>query len=132
MKPITTCCFYVPGNSARSIMAEADSELSGEAQFRAYSAGSHPSGTVRPEALRQLELAHIPTAGLRSKAWNEFSQARCAEFGFCFHGLRQRCQGSLSDMARSTHDGTLGRSDPAAVEGSERREACFSRRFLRS
>jgi arsenate reductase (thioredoxin) len=65
--------FLCTGNSARSIMAEAILNSKGHANFTAYSAGSHPSGTVRPEALRQLEMAHLPTEGLRSKAWDEFS-----------------------------------------------------------
>src|SRR5215469_3570706 len=65
--------FLCTGNSARSIMAEAILNFKGRTNFTAYSAGSHPSGAVRQEALRQLEAAHIPTAGLRSKLWDEFS-----------------------------------------------------------
>ena len=60
--------FLCTGNSARSIMAEAILNSKGRPNFTAYSAGSHPSGTVRPEALRQLEMAHMPTEGLRSKS----------------------------------------------------------------
>src|SRR5215472_1516866 len=63
--------FLCTGNSA--IMAEAILNFKGRTNFTAYSAGSHPSGAVRQEALRQLEAAHIPTAGLRSKLWDEFS-----------------------------------------------------------
>lgn len=66
--------FLCTGNSARSIMAEGILNFKGRPNFTAYSAGSHPSGTVRPEALRQLEIAHIPTAGPRSKSWDEFAQ----------------------------------------------------------
>jgi arsenate reductase len=63
--------FLCTGNSARSIIAEAILNFKGRPNFTAYSAGSHPSGTVRPEAIRQLEAAHIPTQGLRSKLPSE-------------------------------------------------------------
>ena len=65
--------FLCTGNSARSIMAEAITNQKGHPTFTAYSAGSHLSGSVRPEALRQLEAADLPTAGLRSKSWDEFA-----------------------------------------------------------
>ena len=76
--------FLCTGNSARSIMAEALLNFKGKPTFTAYSAGSHPSGKVRPEALRQLESAHIPTNNLRSKPWDEFSQPGAPKLDFVF------------------------------------------------
>ena len=76
--------FLCTGNSARSIMAEAILNLKGRPNFTAYSAGSHPSGAVRPEALQQLEIAHLPTQGLRSKAWEEFSRPGSPHLDFVF------------------------------------------------
>jgi protein-tyrosine-phosphatase len=64
--------FLCTGNSARSILSEAILNHKAQGRFRAFSAGSHPSGKIRPEALHQLELAGIPTEGLRSKSWDEF------------------------------------------------------------
>ena len=58
--------FLCTGNSARSIMAEAILNRKSSGNFTAYSAGSHPSGSPRPEALHQLESAGISTTGLRS------------------------------------------------------------------
>jgi len=76
--------FLCTGNSARSIMAEAILNYKGKPTFAAYSAGSHPSGKVRPEALQELERARLPSAGLRSKAWDEFSRAGAPELHFVF------------------------------------------------
>ena len=59
--------FLCTGNSARSIMAEAILSHKGRPTFAAYSAGSHASGIVRPEALKQIEMAGFSTNGLRSK-----------------------------------------------------------------
>ena len=76
--------FLCTGNSARSIMAEAILNFKGRPNFSAYSAGSHPAGRVRPEALRQLETARIPTEGLRSKSWSEFSVPGAPQLDFVF------------------------------------------------
>lgn len=65
--------FLCTGNSARSIMAEAVLNQLAPAGFKAYSAGSHPKGTVHRYALEVLRDAHYPTAGLRSKSWEEFT-----------------------------------------------------------
>ncbi len=76
--------FLCTGNSARSILAEGILNHKGKDRFRAYSAGSHPAGRVRPEALKQLEFAGIPTEGLRSKSWDEFGGADAPAMNFVF------------------------------------------------
>ena len=76
--------FLCTGNSARSIMAEAIMNYKGAPRFTAYSAGSHPTGAVRPEALKQLEFAHVPAEGLRSKSWDEFARPNAVPMDFVF------------------------------------------------
>jgi len=76
--------FLCTGNSARSIMAEAIMNRKGFPNFAAYSAGSHPKGAVRPEALRQIEEAKLPTTGLRTKDWSEFAKPGAPQMDFVF------------------------------------------------
>jgi len=76
--------FLCTGNSARSIMARSDYEEEGLPNFTAYSAGSHPSGTVRPEAIQQLEKAGLSTDNVRSKSWDEFSGPSAPPLHFVF------------------------------------------------
>jgi arsenate reductase (thioredoxin) len=113
--------FLCTGNSARSIMAEAIVNHKGTPNFTAYSAGSHPSGAVRPEALRQLEVAHLPTKGLRSKAWNEFSRpgAPALHFVFtvCDHAAKEVCP-IWPGQPMTAHWSV---PDPGAVHGQPRK-----------
>ncbi len=76
--------FLCTGNSARSIMAEATLNQRGRGAFTAFSAGSHPSGKVRPEALEQLRSAKISTEGLRSKSWEGFAKPESPQMDFIF------------------------------------------------
>ncbi len=80
--------FLCTGNSARSIMAEAIMNRKGGRTFTAYSAGSHPSGAVRPEAIKQLSPRICPPTHA-SKSWDEFTP-RLTAAEFCLHRLRQR------------------------------------------
>ena len=111
--------FLCTGNSARSIMAEAILNAKGEPTFTAYSAGSHPSGRVRPEALRQLELAKVPTEGLRSKSWDEFALSDAPKLNFvltvCDNAAKEVCP-LWPGQPTSAH---WGIPDPASVQGSE-------------
>jgi arsenate reductase len=76
--------FLCTGNSARSILAESLMNHWGRGRFKGYSAGSFPKGTVHPYALDLLHLLHLPTAGLRSKSWDEFAQPGAPVMDFVF------------------------------------------------
>jgi arsenate reductase (thioredoxin) len=110
--------FLCTGNSARSIMAEAILNHKGKPVFTAYSAGSHPSGTVRPEALQRLELSHVPTTGLRSKSWDEFSRPGAPEMNFVFTVCDQAAKETCPLWPGQPMPAHWGISDPAAVKGS--------------
>jgi arsenate reductase (thioredoxin) len=110
--------FLCTGNSARSIMAEAILNHKGEPILTAYSAGSHPSGTVRPEALTQLELAHIPTTGLRSKSWDEFAQPGTHEMHFVFTVCDNAAKETCPIWPGHPMTAHWGVPDPAAVKGN--------------
>ena len=111
--------FLCTGNSARSIMAEAILNFKGRPNFTGYSAGSHPSGAVRTEALKQLELAHLPTQGLRSKAWEEFSRPGSPHLDFVFTVCDNAAQEVCPVWPGQPMTAHWGVPDPAAVRGSQ-------------
>ncbi|GAC1435723.1 MAG: arsenate reductase ArsC [Acidobacteriaceae bacterium] len=110
--------FLCTGNSARSILAEAILNHRANGRFTGFSAGSHPSGAVRPEALKQLASAGIPTEGLRSKSWDEFSANDAPTMHFIF----TVCDNAANEVCPlwPGHPITAhwGIADPAAVKGT--------------
>jgi arsenate reductase len=109
--------FLCTGNSARSIMAEAILNQMGKPVFTAYSAGSHPSGTVRPEALKEIERAGIPTTGLRSKNWDEFARPGAPEMHFVFTVCDNAAKETCPLWPGQPMTAHWGVPDPAAVQG---------------
>jgi arsenate reductase len=119
MKTHYNVLFLCTGNSARSIMAEGILNQKGGPRFTAYSAGSHPSGAVRPEALRQLAAAHISTGGFRSKSWEEFSRPGAPELDFVFTVCDSAAKEVCPIWPGQPMTAQWGVPDPAAVRGTE-------------
>jgi arsenate reductase (thioredoxin) len=118
MSPHYNVLFLCTGNSARSIMAEAILNGKRNPHFTAYSAGSFPSGVVRPEALRQLELAGLPTAGARSKSWEEFAKPDAPRMNFVFTVCDSAAKEVCPIWPGHPITAHWGVADPAAVTGS--------------
>jgi arsenate reductase (thioredoxin) len=110
--------FLCTGNSARSIMAEAIMNHKGRPNFTAFSAGSHPSGAVRPEAIAELESARLPTNGLRSKSWDEFSEPDAPKLDFVFTVCDNAAKEVCPFWPGQPLTAHWGVPDPAAVRGT--------------
>jgi arsenate reductase len=119
MPPPYNVLFLCTGNSARSIMAEAIMNEKGKPNFVGYSAGSHPSGKVRLEALRELEAAQLPTSGLRSKSWEEFARPGAPRLDFVFTVCDNAANEVCPVWPGQPMTAHWGVPDPAAVQGSE-------------
>ena len=122
--------FLCTGNSARSILAEAYLNSAGQGRFSAHSAGSHPAGKVNPYALELLEKNRLPTAGLRSKNWDEFARAGAPKLDFVFTVCDNAAGETCPVWPGQPITAHWGVADPAAVQGTdaEKRKA-FLRAF---
>jgi arsenate reductase len=110
--------FLCTGNSARSIMAEAILRHKGRGAFTAYSAGSHPSGKVRPEALQQINSAGLSTEGLCSKSWDEFAAPNAPPIHFIFTVCDNAANEVCPIWPGQPITAHWGVADPAAVQGT--------------
>jgi arsenate reductase len=118
-------------NSARSIMVEAIMNQKGKPIFGAYSAGSQPSGSVRPEALKQLEIAKIPTTDLRSKDWQVFAQPDAPPLPFVFTVCDKTASEVCPGWPGQPITAYSGIPDPAIVNGTDEEiELAFRDSFM--
>ena len=126
--------FLCTHNSARSLMAEAhlNSPAVNKGRFRAYSAGSMPSGKPNPFALAQIRNVGLPAEGVRSKSWDEFARpgAPVMDFVFtvCDHAANEVCP-VWPGQPVTAH---WGIPDPSSVEGSdEKKGRAFAQAFMK-
>jgi arsenate reductase len=110
--------FLCTGNSARSIMAEGILNGKKDPHFTAYSAGSFPSGKVRPEAVKQLKSAGLPTEGAQSKSWDEFAKAGAPAMNFVFTVCDNAAKEVCPIWPGQPMTAHWGVADPAAVSGT--------------
>lgn len=110
--------FLCTGNSARSIMAEAIMNRKGAPNFTAYSAESHPSGVVRPEALRQIESAGLPIDGLYSKSWDEYTKPAAPVMNFVFTVCDNAAKEICPVWPGQPMTAHWGIPDPVSVKGT--------------
>jgi arsenate reductase len=111
--------FLCTGNSARSIIAEAILNRSGQGTFRAYSAGSQPKGQVNPHTIMLLQGLGYGTAGFRSKSWSEFAQAGAPAFDFVFTVCDNAASEACPVWPGQPMTAHWGIPDPAEAKGSD-------------
>jgi len=111
--------FLCTGNSARSIMGEAILNALRKDKFKAYSAGSHPTGLVNPLALELLRNKRLPVEGARSKSWNEFSEPGAPFMHFVFTVCDQAVAETCPVWPGQPMTAHWGVTDPAAAQGSD-------------
>lgn len=116
---ITNVLFLCTRNSARSIMGECILNREGRGKFRAYSAGSHPTGEVNPHAIDLLKKLNYATDGLRSKSWEEFAAPGAPKIDFVFTVCDQAAQEVCPVWPGQPVSGHWGIPDPATVPGHD-------------
>ncbi|SLN56075.1 arsenate reductase ArsC [Oceanibacterium hippocampi] len=122
--------FLCTGNSARSILAESILNRKGAGRFRAYSAGSQPSGKVHPMALDLLGQTGHDTAGLRSKSWEEFAAAGAPALDFVFTVCDNAANEVCPVWPGQPMTAHWGIPDPAAATGTEaERRLAFAKAY---
>jgi arsenate reductase len=119
--------FLCTHNSARSVLAEVLLNKMGKGRFMAYSAGSHPAGRINPLALELLERNRLPTAGLRSKSWDEFARPGAPPLDLVFTVCDQAAGEMCPIWPGQPMTAHWGIEDPSAVQGTdeEKRKAFF-------
>jgi protein-tyrosine-phosphatase len=100
-------------------MAECIMNRLGAGRFKAYSAGSQPSGKIHPFAVELLERLNYDTSQLRSKSWAEFSQPGAPELDFVFTVCDDAANEVCPVWPGQPMSAHWGLPDPSRAEGNE-------------
>jgi len=107
--------FLCTGNSCRSVLAEATFNAMASPEWRAMSAGSHPTGTIHPRSLALLQREGISTKGLHSKSWVGLPSIPDIVITVCDNAAGETCPAYLGPVLRSH----WGVDDPAKATGTD-------------
>ena len=107
--------FLCTGNSCRSVLAEATFNALAGPEWRAMSAGSHPTGMVHPRSLALLRREGISTEGLHSKSWIGLPSIPDIVITVCGNAAGETCPAYLGPVLRAH----WGVEDPAKATGTE-------------
>ncbi len=133
--PVYNVLFLCTGNTARSILAEGILRKEGAGRFNAYSAGSHPKGTVNPYALKTLAAYGYPAGDFRSKSWEEYALPDAPKMDFVFTVCDSAAGEVCPIWPGQPMTAHWGIEDPASVEGTDiEKQRAFNSafRFLRN
>lgn len=115
--------FLCTGNSARSLIAEAILTQLGADRFRAYSAGSQPTGAPHPMTLDLLARHGHDLSAVRSKSWAEFAAEDAPQMDFVFTVCDSAAAEPCPIWPGQPMTAHWGLPDPAAAAGSEAERA---------
>ena len=123
---IKNVLFLCTHNSARSVMAEALLNRHGAGKFRAYSAGSQPSGRINPFVRSLLDRLGFDTSGFRSKDWSEFAGPGAPAMHFVFTVCDQAAGETCPIWPGQPITAHWGFPDPSSFDGSDAAKAAFT------
>jgi arsenate reductase (thioredoxin) len=119
MDRVYNVLFLCTHNSARSVIAESILNREGKGRFKAFSAGSQPSGTVHPYALDLLQRSRYDTSALRSKSWDEFAASGAPQMDFVFTVCDDAANEVCPVWPGQPMTAHWGVPDPSRAEGTE-------------